>query len=129
MIGVLPIPESRDRVRLWYLLFVCDQHLSILHNRDSLLRHEKEILNNWESYLNTDEATDSDTRIMLQVNLLLIMSQVRDTFRSEQTDEIPRNLAGQLNSFSKQLDIWFEKFSAVFSKFGSYELTICAATN
>ena len=117
--------DSRDRTRLWYLLFVCDQHLSILHNRDPLLRHEKDILTNWELYLDSEGSNDSDIRIMSQVSLLLIMSQVRDTLGSERPEQVPRTLVGQLNHFSRQLDKWFAKFNSLFSEFEMINEIMC----
>ncbi|KKY24099.1 hypothetical protein UCRPC4_g02565 [Phaeomoniella chlamydospora] len=112
--SALPQVEGRDRMRLWYLLFVCDQHLSILHNRDGVLRQDNEILQKWELYLNSDGCNDSDIRIMSQVSLLLIMSEVRDALGSERLEQLPKSLVVQLNHFSKQLDEWFTKFSAIF---------------
>ena len=106
--------DHADRVRLWYLLFICDQHLSILHNRDPLLRTDKEITANWESFLDRDGATDSDVRLVSQVALLLIMGQVRDTFGSELDDKLAKGLAVQIISFSKQLDKWYAKFAKLF---------------
>ncbi|KAK6378878.1 hypothetical protein LTS17_006581 [Exophiala oligosperma] len=106
--------DHTDRVRLWYLLFICDQHLSILHNRDPLLRTDKEILANWEFFLERDGVTDSDSRLMSQVALLLIMGQVRDTFGSELDDRVAKGLSAQIMNFSKQLDKWYNKFAKVF---------------
>ena len=59
-----PEIELVDRTRLWYLLFTCDQHLSILHNREPLLRGDKEITVNWEAYLDRPSRQDSDIRIL-----------------------------------------------------------------
>ena len=109
--------DFRDRIKLWYLLFVCDQHLSILHNRDGLLRHEREPLVGWDMYMNSAGCTDYDVRIMSQVGLLLMMSQMREAFGSEQPEQVPRSLAVQLNHFSKQLNEWHKKFSVMFRKF------------
>ena len=103
-----------DRVRLWYLLFVCDQHLSILHNRDSLLRSDKDIAVSWEAYLHRPETTESDVRILSQVSLLLIMGQVRDVLGSDNQTQLPPTLAHHITTYSRQLDKWFAKFSALF---------------
>ncbi|KAL4915700.1 hypothetical protein BDW62DRAFT_219248 [Aspergillus aurantiobrunneus] len=116
----VPSPSSQslssatDRVRLWYLLFVCDQHLSILHNRDSLLRSEKGIAVGWESYLHRAETTESDVRILSQVSLLLIMGQVRDVLGSDNQTPLPAALASQILNYSRQLDKWYTKFSGLF---------------
>ncbi|KAL4805138.1 hypothetical protein BDV18DRAFT_161535 [Aspergillus unguis] len=108
------IPAATDRVRLWYLLFVCDQHLSILHNRDSLLRSDKGIAMGWELYLHRAETTESDVRILSQVSLLLIMGQVRDVLGSDNQTPLPAALAGQILNYSRQLDKWYAKFSGLF---------------
>ncbi|RJE22362.1 Transcription factor [Aspergillus sclerotialis] len=107
--------ELADRVQLWYLLFICDQHLSILHNRDSLVRSDNEIAVSWESYLHRAEATESDVRILSQVSLLLIMGQVRDVLGSNNDMPLPHALCSQIMSFSRQLDKWFNRFSALFT--------------
>jgi hypothetical protein len=104
----------RDRVRLWYLTFISDQHLSILHNRDPLLRSDKEIALSWETLLTRDDATDCDVRIISQVALLVIMSQVRDLLGSDQETRVPQSLSNQISHYSRQLDRWFTKFSALF---------------
>lgn len=112
------VAEMRDRVRLWYLLFICDQYLSILYNRDPLLRSDTEIAISWEAYLQRDvqrdDITDSDVRIVSQVSLLLIMSQIRDTLGSDLEIRVPQILGNQIAYYSRQLDKWFTRFSAMF---------------
>ncbi|CAG8922768.1 unnamed protein product [Penicillium salamii] len=104
----------QDRVRLWYLTFISDQHLSILHNRDPLLRSDKEIALSWETFLAREDTTDSDVRIISQVALLVIMSQVRDLLGSDQGTRVPQSLSNQIIHYSRQLDRWFTKFSSIF---------------
>ncbi|OQD84945.1 hypothetical protein PENANT_c011G06119 [Penicillium antarcticum] len=104
----------QDRVRLWYLIFISDQHLSILHNRDPLLRSDKEIALNAEAFLAREDTTDCDVRIISQVSLLVIMSQVRDLLGSDQETRVPQSLSNQITHYSRQLDRWFTKFSALF---------------
>ncbi|KAJ5994915.1 hypothetical protein N7481_001892 [Penicillium waksmanii] len=108
------IDALKDRVRLWYLIFITDQHLSILHNRDPLLRSDKEIALGWETFLAREDTTDSDVRIISQVALLVIMSQVRDLLGSDQESRVPQSLSNQIIHYSRQLDRWFTKFSALF---------------
>lgn len=112
--GPAEIMAMKDRVRLWYLIFISDQHLSILHNRDPLLRSDKEIALNWESFLTREDTTDSDVRLISQVALLVIMSQVRDLLGSDQEARVPQSLANQITHYSRQLDRWFNRFSAIF---------------
>jgi hypothetical protein len=113
--GIAGAPlKMTDRLRLWYLLFICDQHLSILHNRDALLRGDKAVTADWESYIHHPETTQDDIRILSQVSLLLIMSEIRDTLGSEYDSQMPQVLFGQITNYSRQLDRWFSKFSALF---------------
>lgn len=117
---------SKDRVRLWYLIFISDQHLSTLHDRDPLLRSDKEIALGWETYLAREDTTDSDVRIVSQVALLVIMSQVRDLLGSDQESRVPQSLSNQIIHYSRQLDRWFTKFSALFKPdphIGEYSYT------
>lgn len=110
----LTTQQATDHVRLWYLLFVCDQHMSILHNRDSLLRSDREITTDWESFLEREDREDNDVRIMSQTSLLLIMGQVRDTLGAKAEERLPTSMHSQLMMFSRQLDKWFNKFSDIF---------------
>lgn len=111
--------DLRDKVRLWYLLFVSDQHLSILHNRDSVARREIEILESREAFLAMSTATNQDIRLMSQVSLLLIMGQVREIFGSEISSPVPKALKVQLTHFSQELDQWYNKYA---EQFGLYPL-------
>ncbi|GLI79615.1 hypothetical protein PoHVEF18_007953 [Penicillium ochrochloron] len=110
----IEVAAMKDRVRLWYLIFISDQHLSILHNRDPLLRNDKEIAMSWETFLARDDTTDSDIRLISQVALLVIMSQVRDLLGSDKEARLPQSLSNQITHYSRQLDRWFAKFFAIF---------------
>lgn len=111
---LMEVGVIKDRVRLWYLIFISDQHLSILHNRDPLLRNDKEIAVSWETFLARDDTTDSDIRLISQVALLVIMSQVRDLLGSDKEARLPKSLSHQITHYSRQLDRWFAKFYAIF---------------
>jgi hypothetical protein len=109
-----PDTKMTDRLRLWYLLFICDQHLSILHNRDALLRGDKAVTVDWESYIHHPETTQDDIRILSQVSLLLIMSEMRDTLGCDYETQVPQILFSQMNNYARRLDRWFNKFSTLF---------------
>jgi hypothetical protein len=96
-----------------YYSFVI-QHLSILHNRDSLLHSDKTITVGWESYLQRAGAVQSDVRIVSQVSLLLIMSEVRAILGADGETQMTQVLVDQIFNYSRQLDRWFAKFSALF---------------
>lgn len=109
-------PESSiDPVRLWYLLYICDQHLSILYTRDPLIR-EDETIRGWRSYLGSPHASQSDMRISSQVALMLVLSQVRELFGVDASKPIPRAFIPHINTFSLQLDKWLAHWSQKLGK-------------
>jgi len=116
------IYEARDRVKLWYLLFICDQHLSILHNRDCLTRQEQDIIERRDSFLIGDNVARQDVRVISQVSLLRIMGQIRDVLGAEGSAPLPKSMAVQLTHFLRELDQWYSQFLPLFGKnrtFGS----------
>ena len=108
--------DARDRVRLWYLLFICDQHLSILHNRDCLTRQEQEIIERRDDFLLGGNVARQDVRIISQVSLLRIMGQIRDVLGAEGSAPLPKAMAVQLSYFLRELDQWYSQFLPLFGK-------------
>ncbi|PVH74607.1 hypothetical protein DL98DRAFT_382033, partial [Cadophora sp. DSE1049] len=91
-VGDLSMPAKVDRVRLWYLLYICDQHLSILYNRDPIVHGNQDL-----------------------VALLQTMSQIRTTCGSSETAEpVPKALTTSLNDYKRQIDRWYFRFSPMF---------------
>lgn len=113
--GILLPAAKVDRVRLWYLLYICDQHLSILYNRDSIVHGNHDIILGWETFLESGLTDDSDIRITSQVSLLQTMSQIRSAFGPESLEPVHKALVTSVNNFNRQIDQWFSRFSTVFS--------------
>lgn len=115
--------QARDRIRLWYLLYVCDQHLSILHNRDCILRPEKDAIESRELFVVGESSMPSqDIRIMSQVFLLFIMGQIKDVFGSEQSKPLGKSSVVQLSHFARELDQWYSRWSQIFGKWDSLNI-------
>ncbi|KAI7550766.1 hypothetical protein KC331_g2971 [Hortaea werneckii] len=106
--------EAADRVRLWYLLFVSDQQLSILHNRDCIMHADKDIIEGRDLLLYASKPSNDDVRLISQVSLLVIMGQIKAVFSSDEMTPVPKMLAVQLNHFSRELDQWYDRFSPLF---------------
>ena len=104
--------ESRDKIRLWFILFICDQHLSILYNRPGLLQHDTYMLSKWLEYLSSDGADHQDTRIMSQVSLLIIMHRIRDTCEEEQ---MSMSIVSNLASLSRDIENWRKRILELYS--------------
>lgn len=115
-VGDLSQSAKLDRVRLWYLLYICDQHLSILYNRDPIVHGNQDLVLGWETFLESDKTGDSDVRIASQVALLQIMSQIRTAFGSESAEPVPKALTTSFNNYNRQIDQWYSRFSPIFSK-------------
>lgn len=120
-----PRDEARDRIRLWFLIFISDRHLSILHNRDALTRQEKDAIENRDRFLasgggdNFSLASNTDIRLISQVSLLVIMGQIRDVLGSERPRPLPKSYVVQFTHFSNELDRWYQKYSPCFGMFFS----------
>lgn len=114
-VGDLSMPAKVDRVRLWYLLYICDQHLSILYNRDPIVHGNQDLVLGWETFLESENTSDPDIRICSQAALLQIMSQIRTTCGSSETAEpVPKALTTSFNDYKRQIDRWYFRFSPVF---------------
>lgn len=109
-------PEaSIDPVRLWYLLYICDQHLSILYTRAPMIR-EDETIRGWRGYLESPHASQSDMRISSQVSLMILLSQVRELFGVDANKAVPRAFVAHINTFSQQLDKWLAHWAQKLRK-------------
>jgi hypothetical protein len=97
--------EAMECMRLWYTLYICDQHLSILYGRASIIREDTSILG-WEQLVRTSVFTESDKRLVSQIALLIIMNNVRKLFGSDTGEPIPRAFGPQLMNYSRQIDQW-----------------------
>tara|TARA_R110002003_G_scaffold112_19_gene9744 strand:- start:11214 stop:12236 length:1023 start_codon:yes stop_codon:yes gene_type:complete len=97
--------EAMDNVRIWYILCVCDYHLSILYGRPSIVRDDI-ALNGWEQLLRSPICTESDKRVLSQMALLVIMGNVRELFGPDTGEAIPIALVPQFEILSGQIDHW-----------------------
>jgi hypothetical protein len=107
--------EAADCLRLWYILYICDHHLSILYGRASIVREDFAIVG-WETFLKSPVSTESDKRLISQVALLVILSNVRELFGPDTGEPVPRGFGTQLVSFSRQIDQWMGTWSSVLQR-------------
>lgn len=97
--------DSMECIRLWYVLYICDRHLSILYGRPSIVKDEVSITG-WEALMRTSAFTEADKRLVSQMALLIIMGNARELFGPDTGEPIPKAFAPQLASFSRQIDHW-----------------------
>jgi hypothetical protein len=97
--------EAMNNVRIWYILYICDRHLSILYGRSSIVRDDVSV-NGWEEILRSSICTEADKRLVSQMALLVIMGNARELFGPDTGEPIPAAFAPQFEKFSRQLDHW-----------------------
>jgi hypothetical protein len=110
-----------DCMRVWYLFYICDQHLSILYGRPSTIG-EQESITNWEKYLAAIPTSIMDQRLASQVALLLILDQVLKLFGTNVDLRIPTLFKAQLDNFNHQLDQWVTTW---LGRYGEFHDTSC----
>lgn len=116
--------DAADCMRLWYTLYICDQHLSILYGRPSIIREDFSI-QGWETLLRALWVTDSDRRLISQAALLIIMRNVQELFGPDTGSPVPSAYAAQIVNFSRQLDQWVGHWSTNIPSMSASHLMKC----
>lgn len=118
--------EAMNNVRIWYVLYICDRHLSILYGRASIVRDDVSI-NGWEEILRSPICTEADKRLVSQMALLVIMGNARELFGPDTGEPIPIAFAPHFDKFSRQIDQWVGFWSSEL--LSMLEDDMCARTN
>ncbi|CCX07009.1 Similar to Transcriptional activator of proteases prtT; acc. no. Q5B8L0 [Pyronema omphalodes CBS 100304] len=103
--------EHYERARLWYLLYVCDHHFSIVHGRPPVMC-DHEPMKKWEAYLQSPLATEGDYLVLSQVTLFTILTRIFHFFEDEAEHEISDDLLSHIPAFNERLDDWRETWHA-----------------
>jgi hypothetical protein len=112
------LQNARDGLRLLYLLYICDHHLSILYGRPSIMRDNEPYILGYENYLASSVASDIDKRVAAQVSLLLLMSQIRESLGPEEDTgvSLPESMLPKIKSFERDLENWVLRWSNTHSQ-------------
>ena len=112
------LQDARDGLRLLYLLYICDHHLSILYGRPSIMRDNEHYILGYENYLASSVASDIDKRVAAQVSLLLLMSQIRESLGPEEDTgvSLPESMLPKIKGFERDLDNWVLRWSNTHSQ-------------
>lgn len=106
------LQESMVGIRVLYLLYICDHHLSVLYGRSSIMRDNESYITGWENYLSSPLAVNADRRIAGQICLMYLMNQVRETLGPEDiTSVLPASAIDDIVRFEGNLDDWISRFS------------------
>ncbi|KAL5119777.1 hypothetical protein ACEQ8H_002383 [Pleosporales sp. CAS-2024a] len=107
--------EAMNNVRIWYLLYICDRHLSILYGRPSIVRDDVSV-NGWEEIFRSPICTESDKRLVSHMALLVIMGNARELFGPDTGEPIPVAFVPQFEKFNHQIDKWVGFWSSQLLK-------------
>ena len=102
--------EAADCARLWYILYICDQHLATLYGRPSIVQDDASV-HGWESFVQSPLTNDEDLRMASQVALLNILKSIRELFGPDKGEPIPKVYLNQISHFNRQLDQWIGYWS------------------
>lgn len=105
--------DAADFVRIWYLIYICDQHLSTLYGRECTTREDAAV-QGWELMVKAKTTTTGDLRLISQVALHTIIHNIRELFGSEADKPIPPVFLTQIKGFARQLDQWLGHWSTTF---------------
>lgn len=103
--------DAIDHVRIWYILYICDQHLSTLFGRPPVIREDYAI-QGWEDFILARATNKEDDRLASQVALLNILHSIRDLFGPDDGEPISKVYLMQIAGFSRQLDQWLARWSS-----------------
>lgn len=107
--------DALERLRLWYMFYICDQHLSVLYGRQPVIQ-DQDSIREWESYLAVVPESVPDRRIASQVALLRILNVVSRLFGLDLERRLPVIFKTQLGSFIEELDQWVTDWLARYGE-------------
>ncbi|KAH7130996.1 hypothetical protein EDB81DRAFT_888296 [Dactylonectria macrodidyma] len=102
--------EAADYARLWYALYICDEHLATLYKRQSISRDDSTD-QEWRNFLELAMPTNLDKGLMGIVALIRISRSVQEQFGHENDERVRQIHVNHLSSFSRQLDQWYEEWA------------------
>ncbi|KAF4338770.1 transcriptional activator of proteases prtT [Fusarium beomiforme] len=100
--------EAADCARLWYILYICDQHLATLYGRPSIVQEDSSI-QGWEQFLKSPVATEEDKRLTGQV---MLFRRQLDEWYTRWMGELPEQWT-QIGSFPRKGTILHYNFAQI----------------
>jgi hypothetical protein len=108
--------DAIDCLRLWYFLYICDQHLSILYGRTTIIRREETSIQGTDRYIQSPAAVEQDRRMASQVALLVIMGNARQFFGRDMGGMLTPSAVDSISHYNAQLDDWMHTWAPRLSK-------------
>jgi hypothetical protein len=97
--------DHRDKVRLWYVLYVCEHQLSIAYGRPPII-HEDIAIKNIEQFLDSPETKPGDIRLSAQVTLFKILTEAYIAYGSDPEQPLTEPDFQRLRMFNFAIEQW-----------------------
>lgn len=102
------------RTRLYYLVWVCDHHFSIVYGRPPMTRQDDAIRASAQ-FLETENAVEDDARLISQVSYWVVGGEIYETFGANVDRPLNLQMIEPLRRLAIKLDNvradWTERFS------------------
>lgn len=103
--------DSHERLRLWYVLYVCDHQFAIAYGRPPLM-HDDVAIRNVDKFLSSHQATNGDMRLIAQVNVFRILAEAYFLYGCEPDQELNESDFEKLRLLNVQIDQWRVQFQS-----------------
>lgn len=97
--------ESYERVRLWYVLYVCDHQFALAYGRPPMM-HEDAAIRNADRLLTSVYSTKGDRGLVAQVGLFRILAASYFMYGCDADLELNSQDYQMLQSFNLSIDKW-----------------------
>lgn len=97
--------KSYERVRLWYVLYVCDHQFALAYGRPPLM-HEDAAIRNAEKLLTSGLSSKGDHSVVAQVKLFRILASAYFMYGCDADLELGRQDFEKLQEFNLSVDQW-----------------------
>ncbi|KAH6620267.1 fungal-specific transcription factor-like protein [Boeremia exigua] len=97
--------DHRDKVRLWYVLYVCEHQLSIAYGRPPIIQEDIAI-KNIEQFLDSPETKPGDIRLSAQVTLFKILTEAYIAYGSDPEQPLTEPDFQRLRMFNFAIEQW-----------------------
>ena len=102
------------RARLYYLVWVCDHHFSIVYGRPPMTRQDDAIRAS-SQFLETEHAVEDDARLISQVHYWVVGGDIYESFGVDVDRPLNLQMIERLRRYAIKLDNiradWTERFS------------------
>ncbi|KLJ06253.1 hypothetical protein EMPG_10322 [Blastomyces silverae] len=90
--------------QMWLLIYLANEQISLLRGAPPA-SVDREFVN-WETHLASPYSGEVDKRLVSHIDLLMLLSRVRQVYGVDTMKAIPQHMVPQLRDFLSQLDQW-----------------------